>query len=361
MAGTFLYAGCYTHDSPVGIRVYEAVGPDGLLEERSQIEGVEHPSFLAAHPSGRVLYAVSETASFDGSEGGGLVSFAIEPADGTLTPLDRMSSPGAGPCHVSVDAAGRHVYVANYLSGSIAVYSLAADGRVGSLVAHRRHRGSGPSPRQDGPHAHCVLPGPDGVSVHVVDLGLDCVVRYEHAGAHHHDDNGFHARERLALDPGSGPRHLTFHPGGRIAFLVCELQSTIEVLASDVATGQLTALSSCSTLPEGFRGDSLAAEVRVHPSGHRVYVSNRGDDSIAVFAFTASDNRLEHLAHCESGGKTPRSFAVHPSGRSLVVANQDSNSIVPFGLDACTAVPERLGVSHDASEPVCLTFVDVAS
>jgi 6-phosphogluconolactonase len=359
MSRTFLYTGCYTPESPTGIRVYESADPDGLLVERGEVGGVEHPSFLAAHPNGRTLYAVSETSTFENGEGGGVVAFRIEPTDGSLTPIDRVSSHGAGPCYVSLGTGGRHVYVANYVSGSIAVYAVAPDGRFGKLIASHQHHGSGPSPRQEGPHAHCVIPGSSGLSVYAVDLGTDRVVRYEHGGRQ--PDSEFGAREELALEPGSGPRHLTFHPTDPVAFLVCELHSTIVVLALDPRTGGLTEVSSCSTLPDEFVGDSTAAEVRVHPRGHRIYVSNRGDDSLAVFGFSGREKHLEPLGHVKSGGRTPRNFEVHPSGRSLLVANQDSNNIVEFKIDPHTGIPQQLDATYEVPEPVCLTFVEVAS
>lgn len=357
MNGPVLYAGCYTHESPVGVRVYDASDPDGHLVERGEVTGIEQASFLAVHPNGRVLYAVSETTSFDGGEGGGLVAFRIDPDDGSLTQFDRAPSRGAAPCYVSVSADGRHVHVANYLSGTIAVYAASADGGFGELVACREHRGSGPTSRQEGPHPHCVLPGPGGEWVYAADLGTDRVVRYRR-------DRGpgreaFEACEDHAFDAGAGPRHLAFHPGFAVAFVVCELLSTLVVLGVDPTTGALSEIGRRCTLPDDFVGDSIAAEVRVHPRGHRVYVSNRGHDSIAVFGFTDPSAPLELLGHVATGGRTPRNFAIHPAGRSLLVANQDSDTIVAFGIDPDSGLPRELGITYDISEPVCLTFADV--
>ena len=356
--GTLLFAGSYTHQSPVGIRVYDGSDPDGRLVELCEFDGLEHPSFLAAHPGGRVLYAVSETTSFDGGDGGGVVAFRIDRADGSLTPFDRVPSRGDAPCFLSIDPAGRHLHVANYGSGSIAVYRLTPDGGFGELVACHRQCGSGPGPRQEGPHAHSVVPGPDGCSVYGVDLGTDRVVRYEYGRSS--GVTTFEPREELVLDAGSGPRHLVFHPEQPMAFLVCELASTVEVLRAD-PSGRLRRLGTCSTLPPGFVGESLAAAVEVHPDGHAVYVSNRGHDSIAVYGLAGPDTILSPLGHVDSGGRTPRSFALHPSGRSLLVANQESHTIVSFGLDPGSGFPERGDATHDVSEPACLTFVGVPS
>ncbi|NNF53960.1 MAG: lactonase family protein [Acidimicrobiales bacterium] len=350
----FLYAGSYTHQSSVGIRIYDATDPEGFLIETGQVTDIEHPSFLAVHPNGQVLYAVSETAS---EGGGGLVAFRIDPLDGSLSVIDRTTSQGAAPCYVSLDAHGRYVYIANYVSGSIAVYSLESDGRFGELVAVHKHVGTGPSQRQDRPHAHCVIADPGGDTVYAVDLGADRIFRYGHIQSG--TEKGLVLRDSLSLDPGSGPRHLVFHPDQPVAFLVCELESTVSTFGVDSATGELNRLQTLSTLPPDFAGESIGAEVRVHPDGRHVYVSNRGHDSIAVFRFHGFGEPLESLGHVPSAGHTPRSFAVHPFGRSLIVANQDSDTIVPFTIEAHSGIPQQHGVSSAASQPVFLTFVEM--
>ena len=352
---TYVYVGCYTHTSPIGIHVLDWSDPAGLPIEQSVSDDVEHPSFLAVHPSGTVLYAVSETASADG--GGGLAAFRIDQVDGSLAAIDRTSSHGTAPCHVSVDPDGRYLYVANYLSGTIAVYDLELDGRFGALVATHQHRGSGPSARQEGPHAHCIVPGPGGHSVYAADLGTDRVSQYVHRRRRGTDV--FELEDQLALDAGAGPRHLAFHPDQPVGFLVCELDSTIVTLGVHPTNGRLTRLGSRSTLPAHFEGESIAAEVRVHPNGRYVSVSNRGHDSIAMFGFSGPGEPLEPLGHVPSGGQTPRNFTVHPSGRSLLAANQDSNTVVSFEIDATTGVPHRLDGSLNVSEPVCPTVLEV--
>jgi 6-phosphogluconolactonase len=358
---SFLYAGCYTNESAAGIGVYDSSDPDGRLVQLGVVDGVEQASFLAAHPNRRVLYAVSETTWFDGMPGGGLVSFRIDPTDGSLSPLDRVSSHGDAPCHVSVDPAGRFLYVANYLSGTIAAFVLDPRGRVGQVLAVHRHRGSGPNPhRQQGPHAHCIVPGPDGTSVYAADLGIDRVIHYRHAEPGRIDGGEFEVRGELALAPGSGPRHLAFHPHHPVAFLICELSSTIVTLVVDTTTGELDIVGSCSTLPVGFNGSSIGAEIRVDGPGRRVYASNRGHDSVAVFAFTGPGEPLEPLGLIDSGGRTPRNFALHPSGRAMLVANQDSDTIVRFELDPRTGMPRPTDTAIELSQPVCLTFVPVA-
>jgi 6-phosphogluconolactonase len=355
-ARTLLYVGSYTNESPVGIRVYDASDVAGRLVELSQFDGVAHPSFLAVHPSGEVVYAVSETAP---PEGGELVALRADTADGSLRVLDRVSSHGSAPCYVSVDPAGRYVYVANYLSGTVAAYALDRSGRIGQLIATQQHTGSGPHVRQQGPHAHCIVPGPVDDFVYAVDLGTDRVSHYVHDRRLGPEE--FRHEADLVLDAGAGPRHLVFHPTAHVGFVVCELDSTISMLGLDPTNGRLTRLGSYGTLPDDFVGESTAAEVRVHPNGRHVYVSNRGHDSIAVFDFAGAGEQLVPLGHVSSGGRTPRNFAVHPSGSALLVANQDSNSIVAFGIDSQSGVPLQLDIEYAVSEPVCLTYSEVAA
>jgi 6-phosphogluconolactonase len=350
--GTRLFVGCYTKVSPTGLHVLERSEPGDGWSERSHVDGIEHLSYLALHPTGRVLYAASEVEAPDAGE---VIAFAIDAEDGSLTPIDRTPSHGDAPCYVSTDREGRHLYVANYRSGTVAAYTLSADGRFGDLVAVVQHRGAGPHPRQDGPHAHCILADPSGRSIHAVDLGTDRIVRYVHTEA-----DGLRPVGEVVLRAGSGPRHLAFHPHAPVAFVLCELDSTVVVLDRDPTTGELTTRGAVSTLPIEFAGTSIAADLHVHPAGHRVYVSNRGHDSLATFAFDESDRTLVALGHVSCGGRTPRGFTIDPSGRTLLVGNQDSGTIVEFALDSETGLPEQVATSATISEPVCLVMLEIA-
>ncbi len=341
---THLYVGCYTTASPVGIHAFEIAG-DGTTSALTPVDTVEHASFLAAHRDTSTLYAVRET-----TESGALV--ALRMSEGTLTPIDEVPSHGDAPCHVSTD--GDHVYVANYVSGTVAGYALQPDGRFGELIGHHRHRGSGPHARQDAPHPHCIVSAPDGTSVYATDLGTDRIVRYVRES----EPDRLQHTDETVMASGSGPRHLVFHPDRPVAFALCELDCTLVVLDVEPDTGRLHPRAAVSTLPADVDGGSIAAEVCVHPDGHRIYVSNRGDDSIATFAFEASDAIPELLGHVSSGGRTPRHFAIHPSGRLLVAANQDSDALVAFELDDASGIPQRIGVAAEVSQPVCICFVE---
>jgi 6-phosphogluconolactonase len=346
MRQTWLYVGCYTGVTTTGIHVFDASDPEGHFEHRSQVDDITNASFLAVSPGGDTVYAVSETA-----DDGRVVAYRRS-TDGSLGRLDDAPSHGSAPCHVSVD--GDRVHVANYGSGTVTTHLVRADGSFGRLLATRRHHGSGPNPRQDGPHAHCVRAAPSGTSVYAADLGTDRVVRYvpEPAG----DDVGMALADQTVMTPGAGPRHLAFHAGRPTAYVLCELDNRLVEFDVD-ESGRLHHRSSVSTLPAGFAGDSLAAEVAVHPDGHRVYVSNRGHDSIATFAVDGPDGRPSLLEHVPSGGRTPRHFAIHPDGRSLLVANQDSDTLVAFALDD-DGLPRRGRQLAEVSQPVCVVFVE---
>ncbi len=346
-AATWLYVGCYTTAASAGIHVFDASDPSGHLDHRSHVDDIENASFLAVDVERSTLYAVSESA-----DQGSVVAYRMSPTDGSLDRIGEAPSHGAAPCHVSTDA--DHLHVANYASGSIATYLLHDDGAIGDLVAHHQHEGSGPHARQSGPHAHCIVGSPTGTSVYAADLGADVIARYVLDGP---DGAAMRPAEHTSMQPGSGPRHLTFHPRWPVAYIACELDNSL--VACDVDdSGRLHRRSRVSTVPAGYTGDSTAAGIAVHPDGHRVYVSNRGHDSIATFAVDGPEDTPVLMGHVSSGGRTPRHFAVHPTGRSMLVANQDSDTLAVFALDD-DAIPRSGTVVAEVSQPVCAAFVEV--
>lgn len=352
--GSLIAVGSYTHSTAVGIRLFE-LADDGGLEPRGSLGGIEHPSFLARHPHLDVLYAVSEADRFDDADGGGVVAIALDRAAGGLEPFDRVSSHGVAPCHLSVGADGRHLYVANYVSGSIAAHTLRPDGGFGDLLAAHAHSGSGPTDRQQGPHAHCIVPSPGG-DVHAVDLGIDRIVQYRHD-----ESSGTPSLDVVGgcdLAPGCGPRHLAFHPTEPVAFVVGELDSSVTVLWISGDHGMLEPGMTGSTLPDGRRGESLAAEIAIDPDGRFVYVSNRGHDTIAIFEYDPAGRGLRSQGHVESLGCNPRHFAIDPNGSTMIVANQDSNNLVRFEIDRATGRPDPMGITTAVPEPVCVVFLE---
>lgn len=350
-----LYAGTYTTDGRggVGIHVLRLDAASGRLALTSTVERAVNPSFLALHPSGRFLYAANETGEFQGEPTGAVSAYAIQES-GSLTLLDQQASGGAHPAYLSVHGSGRNLLVANYGGGTVAVLPVREDGRLEPASDIARHRGSGPSrERQDAPHPHAILPDPSGRLAYAADLGIDRVLAYELDPA----AGKLAPRDDLAatLAPGSGPRHLAFHPGGRFAYVVNELDSTVTVLAI-ARDGALEPTQTVSVLPGGWEGENLSAGLHVHPSGRFVYASNRGHDSIAVLTTGEDGGQLELVAHEPARGQIPRGFALDQTGRFLVVANQTSGTVTAFRVDAATGRLEWTGQQVEVPSPVLVLF-----
>ena len=314
-----------------------------------------NPAFLAVHPRRQVLYAVSEMAGFRGGQTGAVSAFAIGTDSGVLTLLNQQASGGAGPCHLEVDPSGRCLLVANYSGGTVAAFPLAADGRIEPASQIVAHAGRSVHPqRQNKPYAHFITPSPDGRFALACDLGADRVFVYTLDAA---KASLMPNDPPAALAPGAGPRHLAFHPSGRFVFVVNELNSTVSSFAWDATRGTLNAIQTVPTLPAGCTNANTTAEIEVHPNGQFVYASNRGHDSVAVFAVEAATGRLNPVEIVPSGGKTPRCFSIAPDGRHLFVANQASGSVGVFELDSATGRLKATGQSVSVASPVCIKFL----
>jgi 6-phosphogluconolactonase len=352
-ASTWVYIGTYTGPKSQGIYAARLDSATGKLSDLELAAKTANPSFLAIHPTKRFLYAVGETSSLGGKKEGAVTAFGLEAKTGRLTLLNQQASGGGGPCHLAIDRSGKWVLVANYGTGSIAVLPIAADGQLAEAKTVIQHRGSSINPqRQAGPHAHFITTDPANRLVLACDLGLDKVLVYRLDAANGsltENDPPF-----ATVKPGSGPRHLAFHPKGRWVYLVNEMASTMT--AFEFAQGALKELQTISTLPEEFRGNNTCAEVQVSPSGKFVYGSNRGHDSIAVFAIDPSSGKLSFVEHQFTQGKAPRYFGIDPTGQWLLAANQDSNSIVVFHIDAKTGRLTPTGQVVEIGSPVCLAF-----
>jgi 6-phosphogluconolactonase len=300
---------------------------------------------------GSRLYAVNETVEFEDQPGGGVTAFARDTSSGELTRLNSRPSAGVEPAHLELDPSGRFLLVANYRSGSVAVFALEADGSIGPMTDHVQHSGSSIHPvRQTGPHAHMILFDPVTNDVLVPDLGLDAVFFYTLSSEGKLTE---HPDRRIGTAPGAGPRHLAFPPDDAHLFLVNELDNTVLVLRR--AGDGFKTTDTASTLPAGFSGHSQGAAIRVSPSGRSVLVSNRGEDSdtIAVFRFDADQGTLELVQHTPAGGREPREFIFSADGRFVIVAVQDSDALVimEFSEDE----PELRQVSSaQVPTPVCL-------
>jgi len=331
---------------------------DGTLSEPQLAAQAVNPSFVAIHPNRRFLYAIGQADMVEGKPVRGAVAFAINAKTGMLTRLNARSSEGAGPCHLVVDSAGRNVLIANYGGGSVAVLPIRPDGRLEPASAFVQHEGRSIHPRrQTGPHAHSINLDAAGRFAFVADLGLDQVLVYAFS-----PEAGTltpHAPPFVKVAPGAGPRHFAFHPTGRFAYVINELDSTMTSFAYDARQGRLTSLQTVSTLPAGFTEENTTAEVVVHPSGDFVYGSNRGHDSIAAFRIDPETGHLAPLGHTSTGGKTPRNFAMDPHGRFILAENQDSDSVVVLRVDPETGTLAPTGSRITVPAPVCIRMMPI--
>jgi 6-phosphogluconolactonase len=319
--------------------------------------GVEStdPSFLTVDPGGKFLYAVNEVGSNAGSKGGGVSAFVIDHASGKLTLLNQVASGGADPCYLSFDKSGKYLLVANYTGGNVAVFSVGTDGKLGARSAFEQHEGhSVVKDRQEGPHAHWIATSPDNRYALSADLGTDEVLvdKFDATtGTLAPNDPPF-----AKVEPGAGPRHLAFSPSGKFVYVTNELGSTVTVFAYDASAGTLDAKQTIGTLPADFNAPNDTAEIAVHPSGKFLYVSNRGRDSIAVFAIDTKTGILTSIGDFLTRGKTPRNFVIDPSGHFLLVANQGTNDIEVFHIDPSSGELAFTGERVEVPAPVDITF-----
>jgi 6-phosphogluconolactonase len=267
-----------------------------------------------------------------------------------------VSSRGAGPAHLSLDKTGKYVLVANYDGGSVASFPIQKDGRLGKASGFVQHAGSSVNAeRQTRPHAHQIVPAIDNRFVLVPDLGLDEVLlyRFDVAQGSLTPNNPAFAK----TDSGAGPRHVALHPNGQVAYVLNEMQSTVSVFSYDAKRGSLRAIEVLTTLPKDFRGENDTAEILTDAKGKFLYVSNRGHDSIAVFAIDPKIGTLTPVQDIPTGGKTPRNFAIDPTGGWLFAANQRSNNITLFRINSLTGRLTPTSIQLQVGQPVCVTFV----
>lgn len=355
-----VYFGTYTPAGGASRGIYssELDPATGALSAPVFAAAASNPTFLALRPDGRTLYALTESGTVGGKPGGALAAFRVDPASGELSPLN-VEATGGGPlAHVNVDPSGRMAAVISYHAGQVAAFPLAADGRLGACTGLVAHTGPlGPNAkRQEKPHPHSITYSPDGHFLYVCDLGLDRVAayRYDPAAAR------LTAAGDTATAPGDGPRHGKISADGRFLYVINELASSLTSYAIDPATGALRRLQSLSTLPAGFTGESICAEVRLSPDGRFVYGSNRGHDSLAVFARDAAQGTLTLVEVVPCGGKHPRNFALSPDGRWLLCASRDTNNVVVFRVDPSTGRLTPAGHEITVPQAVCVLFAPPA-
>jgi len=358
-----LFVGTYTEKESKGIYAYRFDAASSELTPLGIAAEASNPSFLAIDPSHRFLYAVNEVQEYKDANSGVVSAFAIDRLKGDrqtgkVQLLNAVASRGADPCYIAFDKTGKYALVANYTGGSVAVFPVQPDGHIGESSAFVQHVGSSVNrERQEGPHAHWIETTPDNRFAIAVDLGLDelLVYRFDAKTGSLTPNNPPYAK----LDPGAGPRHLAFHPNGKFAYVVNELQSSITAFAYDASRGTLHKLKTVSTLPKNFLGNNDTAEIKVHPGGKFLFASNRGHDTIAVFSIDSKTGALTLADHFPTQGKTPRNFEIDPTGKLLFVANQDTNNIAVFQIDSNNGRLTLTKQTLQVPSPVCLKFMAV--
>ena len=326
----------------------------GALEYVSSVGGVSNPSFVALDPQNRFLYSVCEVSDENGA--GALSAFAIDSASGGLTFLNQRSSVGGGPCHLVVDGSGKYVLAANYGSGSVCMLPIQSDGQLGEASDFIQHEGSSVNPqRQKGPHAHSITTDPGNGYAFSPDLGLDKILIYELdlAGGKLKPNGN---QEFAQVAPGAGPRHFTFHPSRKFAYVINEIGNTFTAFSYDESKGALEEIQSISTLPEGYAETSHTADLHIGPSGRFLYGSNRGHDSIVICAIDEGTGELSFVDLESTRGENPRGFALDPSGDYLYAANQDTGTVVTFAVDQDSGKLTATGAVAEIPRPVCLKF-----
>ena len=348
-AGQIVYVGTYTDKESRGIYRFRFDDAKGVLTPEGLAAETENPSFLTSDAKGRFVFAVNEN-----DPAGGVSAFAVAPQSGALTLLNQQASGGGSPCHLTLDRTGRFLLVANY-GGSAAVLPVGPDGTLSPVATRIAPEGRGPKPNQDGSHVHGVYLDPQNRLLLVPDLGIDKVLLFRFDEASGRLTPG--EPPSAAVAPGAGPRHLALSPDGRFAYVVNENDSTVTTFAFDAEHGRMEKRGTLSTLPDGFTGSNTTAEIAVHPSGRFVYASNRGHDSLAVFAVDAATGALRRVGVTPVGGREPRHFVIAPSGRWLLAAHQKSDTIAVFRLDAATGGLTATGTPVKALRPVDIYFL----
>ncbi|MFK7922886.1 MAG: lactonase family protein [Bacteroidia bacterium] len=352
----FLFVGTYTKKEghvdgkAKGLYIYEIDDSTGEIEYRSVFTDLINPSFLCLHPSLPIIYAVQELTGDTGVPYGRISALSFKAATASLKLINEQSTFGLAPCYVSTDAEAKRAMVANYVNGTVVVYPLAGNGSLEPASQVLKHIGSGPHAQQASPHAHSVMPDPSGKIVLSADKGADIIARYR-VGA-----NGLQLQPAdppaISTPAAAGPRHLAFHPSGKYLYCINELDATVLVYKYESESSP-EQIQRIDTLPADFDGLKACADIHVHPNGRFLYGSNRGHDSIVIYAIDPESGTLSLLGHEWTRGQFPRNFMVHPNGNFLYAANQNSGNVICFHIEEDGMLTFK-GQAWDIPTPVCL-------
>lgn len=344
------YVGTYTKGDSKGIYTFTLDTETAKITDIKEAAHLENPTYVTISQDNQYLYAVVKK---DGT--GGVAAYSINQQTGELTALNDQVLEGASPCHVSVDSNNRHVVTANYHKGTIESYVVnQEDGTVQPAASIMQHEGSGPNQeRQEKPHAHYAGFTPDEKYVAAVDLGIDQLITYKL------NDGVLTKVNTLSVKPGSGPRHLAFHPNGKYAYMMTELSSEVIVLAYNAEDGSFTELQYISTIPQDFKENNQGSAIHLSSDGRFVYAGNRGHDSIAVFSVNQESGELTFVEHTSTEGNWPRDFMLDPTEKFLIASNQESHNLVLFSRDKAAGTLTLLQSDVTVPYPVCIKFFNM--
>ncbi|WP_042168366.1 lactonase family protein [Paenibacillus gorillae] len=341
----FVFIGSYAEASASGVYMYAFDEENGTLSLKDEAAGLRNPTFLNVDTENRRLYAIAEGVTAEGGKGGDAVSFEIGidgNGGGSLRQLNRKLAITAPSCHIQRDANSEYVLLASYHGGRVSLVSLEENGEIGELLDIQQHEG-------EAPHPHSLFFSPDGRFVFVPDLGIDRIRVY----TINKESRKLEFHGETAVEAGAGPRHFVFHPNGQFGYVINELDSTIVAFRYDAEGGRLEAVETVSTLPAHYEGPNGCAEITMSADGKFLYGSNRGHDSIVVFAADGETGTLKLVGHVSTEGKHPRHFAILPGGRYLLAANKDTDNVVVFRMES-SGLPVYTGYSIELPGPVCV-------
>lgn len=357
-----LYVGTYTEKEAhvegkaAGIYMYSLDMVSGRLKYIGISPATINPSYIDVHPSGKFLYAVNETGSNQSDTAGRISAFRLMNGGISMQFINSVSSCGNYPCYIQTDHTGNYVMTANYGTGTVALSPIAADGSISNAVSVDRHTGRGHHPRQESGHAHMIATSRNNRFAYSCDLGTDLIYIYRLD-----TDSGrlINTGNHYNTQPGSGPRHMAFHPSAHFAYVINELNGTIECMRVDSITGSLTRFQIISTVSGADASLAACADIHITPSGRFLYASNRGFfNTIAMYSVHPLSGELTLIGHQTAKGKTPRNFVIDPTGTYLLVANQDSDNVVTFRIDQETGKLIDIGTETNIPTPVCLKFLN---
>ncbi|HFR4186628.1 TPA: lactonase family protein [Bacillus cereus] len=343
------YVGTYTKENSEGIYKFTLDTEAKKISNVTLAAKLDNPTYVTINRNNEYLYSVVKEG-----ESGGVAAYSINSKTGELTEENRQVVEGASPCHVSVDSGNHTVVTANYHKGTIESFEVNEDGTINPTTSIMAHEGSGPNKeRQEKPHAHYAGYTPDEKYVVGVDLGIDKIITYEIK------DSVLTEVNRLSVNLGSGPRHITFHPNGKYAYVMTELSSEVIVLTYNPEKGSFTELQYISTVPEEFDENNQGSAIHISSDGHFVYAGNRGHNSIAVFSVDENSGKLTFVAHTSTEGNWPRDFVLDPTEKFLVATNEKSHHLVLFSRSESTGELTLLQSDVAVPEPVCVKFLNV--